>query len=94
MIVAKYYPGKAMGAHVDSYDSMFNSNSTVQTNFAMMSAILYLNDDYEGGDLRFPNHDLTLKPKAGSMVVFPSTHPFIHESLKITSGYKYIVPLF
>jgi predicted 2-oxoglutarate/Fe(II)-dependent dioxygenase YbiX len=86
MVVSKYSPSKEMGPHVDSTEDM-NAR-------ALMTAILYLNDDYEGGDLYFPEQEIRLKPKAGSIVFFPSVQPFYHQSFKITKGYKYIVPLF
>ena len=56
-----------------------------------VSAVAYLNDDYEGGDLYFPRFDLTIKPKQGDIVVFPSTYVYEHASLPIKSGTKYSV---
>jgi hypothetical protein len=35
------------------------------------SAVLYLNDDYSKGEIFFENLDIELKPKAGSLLVFP-----------------------
>lgn len=32
---------------------------------------IFLNDDYEGGELTFPELKIELKPKAGSLVLFP-----------------------
>lgn len=56
------------------------------------SAVLYLNEDYEGGEIFFPELDIKIKPKMGSLVIFPSTH--IHSSLEIKSGTKYIATMF
>jgi len=84
--ISKYIQGKQMGPHVDSNE---DADST-----AGISAILYLNDDYEGGELYFPKQQVTLKPKAGTVVVFPSNAPFLHQSLTIQNGSKYIMALF
>lgn len=54
-----------------------------------VSAITYINDDYEGGELWFPYLDLTIKPKAGDTIMFPSTYLFAHAALPVTSGIKY-----
>jgi predicted 2-oxoglutarate/Fe(II)-dependent dioxygenase YbiX len=52
---------------------------------------VYLNDDYEGGELWFPRFNLTIKPKAGDVVVFPSTYIYEHASQDMVSGTKYSV---
>jgi predicted 2-oxoglutarate/Fe(II)-dependent dioxygenase YbiX len=32
----------------------------------------YLTDNYEGGNIEFPDYDISFKPSAGSVVIFPS----------------------
>ena len=56
-----------------------------------VSVVAYLNDDYEGGEIYFPRFDLTIKPKQGDVVVFPSTYVYEHASLPMKSGTKYSV---
>jgi predicted 2-oxoglutarate/Fe(II)-dependent dioxygenase YbiX len=56
-----------------------------------VSIVVYLNDDYEGGEIWFPRFDLTHKPKAGDIVVFPSTYIYEHASQDMVSGTKYSV---
>jgi len=57
-----------------------------------VSAVIYINDDYEGGDLKFPRLDnLVYKPKVGDIAVFPSNYIYEHASLPIESGTKYCV---
>jgi hypothetical protein len=36
--------------------------------------------------------DFTLKPKAGQALIFPSTHPYMHQVHTLKSGVKYIIP--
>ena len=61
------------------------------TYVATTSAVIYLNDDYEGGELLFPRFGLKLKPKAGDIVIFPSTYVYEHSSEELLSGVKYAV---
>jgi hypothetical protein len=75
----RYKPGQHFAVHSDSG---FSYNCTV-------SSVMYLNDDYEGGELWFPFLDLTYKSKAGDIVIFPSTYIYAHASKPITSGVKY-----
>lgn len=56
-----------------------------------VSMVIYLNDDYSGGELCFPRQEVTIKPEAGSLVVFPSYFTHVHESRDITQGIKYSV---
>lgn len=81
--ISKYFEGKMMGPHVDAHD-----NDPTKT----ISCVLYLNDNYEGGELNFPNHNIMIKPEAGSLIIFPSK--YLHESKVIKSGVKYMAPGF
>jgi len=42
-----------------------------------LALVLSLNDNYDGGEFNFPNHDVKIKLKKGSILLFPSfwTHP-------------------
>jgi Rps23 Pro-64 3,4-dihydroxylase Tpa1-like proline 4-hydroxylase len=83
--ISKYFVGSMMGKHTDTHDD--DEGKTV-------SVVLYLNDDYTGGEIELPDHDIVVKPTPGSIVVFPSRKPYFHQSNTILSGEKYIVPGF
>ena len=51
---------------------------------------LYLNDVEEGGETSFPSLNLHIKPKCGSILVFPPLWMFPHEGRPPISGNKYI----
>jgi hypothetical protein len=36
-----------------------------------LSNLIYLNDNYDGGELYFPHHDLKIKPEPGMLISFP-----------------------
>lgn len=56
-----------------------------------VSIVVYLNDDYEGGEIWFPRFDLSFKPQPGDIIVFPSTYVYEHASKDMISGTKYSV---
>lgn len=57
-----------------------------------VSAVIYINDNYEGGEIEFPRLDgYVHKPKAGDIAIFPSNYIYEHASLPIKSGIKYCV---
>jgi hypothetical protein len=54
---------------------------------------LLLNDDYEGGELLFPDQNGSVKPKAGDMVVFPGYY-ISHGVAEITKGSRRVILVF
>lgn len=57
----------------------------------LISFVIYLNDDYEGGDVEFKNFlpGRTVKPDAGSLLIFPSNLEYIHKVNPVKDGVKY-----
>lgn len=84
--IRKYNTGVYMGSHTDDH----NEGPERPT----LSMVIYLNSDYEGGNIDFPNHGISLQPEAGSLIVFPSVSPYLHDPKPTTSGIKYMIPLF
>jgi hypothetical protein len=80
--VNKYNENSHMGPHVDLND---------RNKYLQYTVVVYLNDDYEGGELYFPNHDIKVKPKAGSIAMYPSGDPYVHQSLNIIKGRKMLI---
>jgi hypothetical protein len=52
---------------------------------------IYLNDDYNGGEVYFPDRDYKFKPKANSIVTWPGNKNFIHgiTETMVTNRYVY-----
>lgn len=61
--------------------------------FRDISVVLYLNDEFEGGALRFEQYDLELRPRRGMVAVFPSNRTFLHHVTPVTSGVRYAMPI-
>jgi len=81
----KYEAGQFFGPHVDI---IYNSD---KFNRRRLSMLIYLNNNYTGGELNFPRHGMMLKPDVGDILMFPSEFMYPHESLPILSGTKYAV---
>jgi len=83
--ILKYSVGGYYKFHVD------NALSIPRT----YSCILFLNDDYEGGDLvfKFPGEDneYKIKTKRNSVVVWPSNFLYPHSVKPVTKGERYSV---
>ena len=53
------------------------------------SGLLYLNDDYEGGELVFPEQSLSIKAEAGSLIFFEGDYKKPHGVNEVISGNRY-----
>jgi len=51
-----------------------------------LSAVIYLNDDFEGGEFIFPDLNIRVSPKPGLLLCFPSSHLYRHGVLPVTRG--------
>lgn len=58
----------------------------------VLSTVMYLNDDYEGGEIEFKQSNIKLKPEAGSIIFFPSNFLYVHEVYPVTNGERYSMP--
>jgi predicted 2-oxoglutarate/Fe(II)-dependent dioxygenase YbiX len=72
----------------DYYDWHIDSSYRCQFVF---SYILYLNDDFDGGDTLFLHQKLKIKPKTGNMLCFPCDFQTVHKSTPIKRGKKDII---
>jgi hypothetical protein len=50
------------------------------------AAILYINDDYNDGELFFKNLDLKLRPKPKSLLIFPGNEKYEHGVETVADG--------
>ncbi len=79
--VLKYFPGGFLPLHQDHGVSS-----------RALTILVYLNDDYEGGEISLPFCDVTIKPKAGSVLLFPSNFIYAHTVAEMKSGVRYAIP--
>ena len=72
--------GSYSGVHLDSHYGY---------EFLQFTSVLYFNNDYQGGEIYFPNQQIVIRPKAGSVILFPSGGTeYPHGVKEITSGVR------
>ena len=80
----RYVPGQIMRTHWDHIALWGAGDHGIPT----LSVIICFNDDYDGGELVFWD-DYKVKPKAGSLILWPSLFLFPHGVAEVTSGKRY-----
>ena len=76
----RYGPKQRFKRHIDGHVTDGDTQS-------LLTFMVYLNDDFEGGETRFD--DVTITPKTGTALLF--IHAQKHESTPIISGSKYVL---
>ena len=86
--ILRYRPGQQYHPHFDWLG---------ETNRRILTALIYLNDDYDGGETRFVKTGLTVKGRTGDVLVFRNVGRdggldllSEHAGLPVTSGVKYL----
>lgn len=91
-------PGVGMVYHTDLVQTQLDAPGPK----AAVTCTMYLNDDYEGGEICFrifkksgeSLDSFKHKPKAGDVLVFPSGPPYYHGVNQTTLGEKYFIRSF
>ena len=56
------------------------------------ACIFFLNDDYEGGEIYFPDYEISIKPEPGDLLCFPDQPRYVHGVKEIISGTRFTTP--
>jgi len=87
----KWEPGAYARIHSDNTDAEGNSGAFTRSRYA---GFLYLNDNFEGGLLKFPDQNIEIKPEVGMLAVFDGGFNNMHEVSLITKGVRYTIGSF
>ena len=83
--IREYQPTSKFFVHEDWYGPRKLNGEDQRV---LLSAIIYFNENFTGGELNFPDDNLRFQPKEGSIFIFPSRT--MHEVLEIKSGNRYM----
>jgi hypothetical protein len=84
LTLKRYRPGEQ-----EQFQLHFDAINHVANRYLVL--LWYLNDVEQGGETRFPQLDVTIKARAGRLLMFPPYWMYQHEGLPPISGDKYIV---
>ncbi len=78
--LARFEEGYGMHEHFDS------------TKPNDIATLIYINEDYDGGHIYFPELNIYVKPQEGDLICFPDTPDFVHGVKPIKEGIRYTAP--
>jgi len=93
--LVKYTPSGFFKSHYDEKQTLFHKYNRDAT------FLIYLNDDYDGGETQFTNLGIRIIPKTGKAIYFKNISLLDkrilfyskHEGMNVTNGTKYIANL-
>lgn len=87
----KWEIGAYARPHSDNTDEHGNLGAFERSRYA---SFLYLNDNFDGGSLRFVKQNITIEPKTGLLASFSGGFENMHEVTLLTSGTRYTIGSF
>ena len=79
----RYESGQRFAPH---YDGAFHRSPVEES---LLTFMIYLNEDFEGGATEFHEYQATVVPKTGAALLFQ--HRLLHEGCVVHSGVKYVL---
>lgn len=84
-IIQRQYEGVALTEHVDNHTDPS----------LVYASVAYINEDYNGGEVFFSNFGISFSPKAGSLIIFPTSEEWSHGVTEVEAGpVRYVLPIF
>jgi hypothetical protein len=74
--IQRMQPGVDLKSHTDNH-----TDPSIE-----YAAILYINDDYNDGELFFKNLDIKLRPKPKTLLIFPGNEKYEHGVKPVSDG--------
>jgi hypothetical protein len=81
--------------HADdvSYD-LSEKELNERKSFVSKGIVIFITDDFDGGEVVYVNKDISIKPKAGTLVCHPGTKEYSHAVNKFYNGDRIIASMF
>jgi len=88
--IVRWFPGMEQPPHADD----MTNTDILGFEHRAFGSIIYLNDDYEGGNTYYPNYDIRITPKSGTLAIHPGDPEHLHGVTKIEGGMRYTIASF
>ena len=93
MQIIRWFPGMEQPPHADDMTD-HDDPELDWFKHREYGAIIYLNDDYEGGETYYPQHEKSISPEIGKLAVHPGTPDHMHGVTEIKNNIRYTIASF
>ncbi len=88
--LVKWGPGDYMPAHADNAEP---DGSPHRTPYRKYASVVYLNDNYKGGEIYIVTLRVKIKPKKGTYIGFKGDFTHEHGVMTVLEGIRYTMPM-
>jgi len=88
----RWDPGWQLTPHCDNCEP--DGITPNATPWRSHGGVIYLNDDFEGGEIFYPKLNIEIRPKPGMMIIHPAGLPYLHGINKVTEGVRHTISVF
>jgi len=90
--IVRWREGDEMSPHADNIEQdNITPNASPWRSFG---GVIYLNSDFDGGEIYYPNLGITVHPKPGMVILHPADIKYTHGVSKVTKGMRYTISTF
>lgn len=82
------------GSYGVKHNDMYNFDGSIGNLTSRIATTLFLHSPFTGGNLEFPDHDINIEPKMGSLYLFKGGPENEHQISEVLSGTRYTVIAF
>jgi hypothetical protein len=90
--IVRWLPGMEQSPHCDDMSNNEKEHSRFKNRF--FGAIVYLNDDFAGGETFYPDHDFKITPETGMLAVHLGDCNHRHGVTKVQNFTRYTIASF
>lgn len=84
----KYKHGTEYKPHIDG--QYVENDIAIRAIDRDLTCVVYLNDDYQGGEIEFNLFNLKIQPKKGDVLFYPTSFEYVHSVSKVI-GERYAI---
>jgi hypothetical protein len=86
LAITRWFPGMEQTPHSDN---MENTEDAYIHQHRQYGIVIYLNNDFEGGQTFYPQHNFYINPQPGKLAVHPASTDHMHGVTKIEGNTRY-----
>jgi hypothetical protein len=90
-VIVRWFKGIEQRPHADK---QLNDGSPNPFTDYDLNSLFYYNDEFDGGELYYPDHEITIKPRPGLAVMHPGDIYYLHGVKMVTAGERFTTPAF
>lgn len=90
--IVRWFDGQEQPPHADDMKNAGEGHNWFH--HRDFGAIIYLNDDYLGGQTYYPQHNFSIDPVPGRLAIHPGNDNHLHGVSKISGGTRYTIASF